>query len=215
MKIKIYLLVTLLSSFFISMSQNVNIENAKTIHKSILQEQSEEYSIYDFTKAQQWDSLFIEKNPGMTRKVLPQEKSSCTLNKVVYGWNPYWAGSTYLNYQWNLLSHFCHFSYEVDYTDGTANSTHNWASDPAVNLALANGVKVDLCITLFSNHATFLGNSTAEQTLITNVIGMLQSRGANGVNIDFEGMGSSNKAALHYLLQISVINFIQLYLAHN
>ena len=194
MKIKIYLLITLLFSFFVSMSQNVNIENSQTIHKSILQEQSEEYSKYNFTKAQQWDSLFLEKNPGMTRKVLPQQKSSCSLNKVVYGWNPYWAGSTYLNYQWNLLSHLCHFSYEVDYTDGTANSTHSWASDPAVNVALANGVKVDLCVTLFSNHATFLGNAAAKQTLITNLINLIQSRGANGVNIDFEGLPSAQSS---------------------
>lgn len=164
-------------------------------HKSIMQEQSQEYSKYNCTTAQQWDSLFLSQNQGMTRNVLPKTRNNCTLNKVVYGWNPYWAGSTYLNYQWNLLSHLCHFSYEVDYTDGTANSTHNWATDDAVDSALTNGVKVDLCLTLFSNHATFLNNSTAVQTLIDNVISMLQSRGGNGVNIDFEGMASSCQSA--------------------
>jgi PKD repeat protein len=181
----------LLMSFICGMAGFVS---AQSENKSILQEQSEEYSKYNLSTPQQWDSLFIAQNPGMTRNILPKERNNCTLDKVVYGWNPYWAGSTYLNYQWNLLSHLCHFSYEIDYADGTANSTHNWATDDAVDSALANGVKVDLCLTLFSNHGTFLANSTATQTLITNVIGMLQSRGGNGVNLDFEGMASSCKA---------------------
>ena len=168
--------------------------SAQTGQVSIIQEQSIEYSKYNFSSDQQWDSLYAAQNPGSTRKIMQKQRSNCTLNKVVYGWNPYWNGTTYLNYQWNLLSHLCHFAYEVDYTDGSAISTHSWATDDAVDSALANGVKVDLCVTLFSNHATFLGNSTAKQTLITNLINLVQSRGANGVNIDFEGLPSAQSA---------------------
>jgi len=162
--------------------------------KSVVQEQNEKYSVYNFQDNQQWDSLFLAENPGMTRGVLPKQKSSCVLNKVVYGWNPYWAGSTFHNYQWNLLSHLCHFSYEVNYATGNAITTHNWAADSAVNFALANAVKVDLCVTLMNtaNLTLFLANSTARQTLITNLISLIQTRGANGVNIDFEGMASSD-----------------------
>jgi len=167
---------------------------AQTNQVSVMQEQNAAYSNYNFTTDQQWDSLFLAQNPGMERTILPKQRSSCSLNKVVYGWNPYWAGTTYLNYQWNLLSHLCHFSYEVNATTGNASSTHNWATDDAVDSALANGVKVDLCVTLFSNHATFLGNSTAKQTLITNLISLVQTRGANGVNIDFEGLPSTQSA---------------------
>ncbi len=168
-----------------------------TIHyKSIHQEQSEHYRVFNFQNEKEWDSLFLAENPGMTRTVLPKQKTVCTLNKVVYGWNPYWAGSTYLNYQWNLLSHLCHFSYELDYSTGNAISTHNWANDAAVNMALANGVKVDLCVTLMnqSQLTSFLANSTARQTLITNLINLIQARGANGVNIDFEDLKSSDSA---------------------
>jgi len=165
-------------------------------YKSVVQEQSEKYSIYNFENAQQWDSLFLAENPGMTREVLPKQKSSCVLNKVVYGWNPYWAGSTFHNYQWDLLTHLCHFSYEVNYSTGNASTTHYWATDTAVTTALANGVKVDLCVTLMNtaNLTSFLANTTARQTLITNLISLIQSRGANGVNIDFEGMASSDSA---------------------
>lgn len=119
-------------------------------------------------------------------------KAGCNLEKVVYGWHPYWVGSAYQNYQWDLLSHFSFFSYEVNSTDGQPISTHGWSSSAAVTAALASGnTKVTLCVTLFSEHATFFGNPTAQQTLITNLINLVQSRGAHGVNIDFEGLPSS------------------------
>jgi PKD repeat protein/spore germination protein YaaH len=160
-------------------------------YKSIVQEESEKYSAYNFQNDKQWDSLFLAENPGMTRKVLPKKKSVCTLNKVVYGWHPYWMGTTYNNYQWDLLSRLSYFSYEVDYSTGNAVTTNSWSTADAVDSALANGVKVDLCVTLMANHATFLASATAKQTLITNLISLVQSRGANGVNIDFESVPSA------------------------
>lgn len=121
-------------------------------------------------------------------------KSLCSLDRVVYGWHPYWVGSTYNNYDWDLLSHFSFFSYEVDAATGNANSTHGWATSGAVDAALASGnTKVTLCVTLFSNHNTFFASSTAQQTLITNLINLVQSRGAHGVQIDFEGIPNSQK----------------------
>ena len=56
-----------------------------------------------------------------------------------------------------------------------------------------NGVRVNLCVTMFSGHSTFFSSSISQQTLISNLIGMIQSRGAHGVNIDFEGIPSSQK----------------------
>ena len=123
-------------------------------------------------------------------------KATCTLNKVVYGWYPYWGGNTYLNYNWNLLSHMSFFSYEVDAATGSAVSTHGFSTSAAVNAALASGTtKVTLCVTLFASHATFLGNATARQTLITNLINLIQAKGAHGVNVDFEGLPLSQKTA--------------------
>ncbi len=124
----------------------------------------------------------------------PKEKSACNLDKVTYGWHPYWIGNAYQNYDWDLLSHFSFFSYEVNSSTGNANSTHGWATSAAVDAALASGnTKVTLCVTLFSGHNTFFGSSTAPQTLITNLINLVQSRGAHGVQIDFEGLPSSQK----------------------
>ncbi len=139
----------------------------------------------------------------------PQEKTvsirgACNLNKVVYGWHPYWSNGLQSNYDWNLLSHMSYFSYEVDAATGNAISTHSFATTQSVTDALANNVKVTLCVTLFSSHATFLGNSTSRQTLITNLINLIQARGAHGVNIDFEGIPSSQKTAFaNFMIDLS------------
>ncbi len=124
----------------------------------------------------------------------PKEKANCNLNKVVYGWHPYWMGNAYQNYDWDLLSHMSFFSYEVDAATGNPNNTHGWSTSAAVTAALASGnTKVTLCVTLFSGHNTFFGSASAQQTLITNLINLVSSRGAHGVQIDFEGLPSGQK----------------------
>lgn len=137
---------------------------------------------------------YYESNPVLNS--VSTSKSPCNVNKVVYGWHPYWVGSAYQNYQWDLLTHLSFFSYEVDYATGNAISTHGWSTSAAVNAALASGTtKVTLCVTLFSNHATFLSSTSAKQTLISNLISLIATRGAHGVNIDFEGLPSSQSTA--------------------
>ena len=154
-------------------------------HTSIHQEQLELYNATGNT-----DASYYEQSKPFANMFA--SKTSCNLNKVVYGWHPYWVGSAYNNYQWDLLSHFSFFSYEVNSADGEPNSTHGWSTSAAVDAVLNSGnTKVTLCVTLFSGHATFFGSPTAQQTLIDNLINLIQTRGAHGVNIDFEGLPSS------------------------
>jgi len=135
------------------------------------------------------DAAYYESFP--TEKV-GYPKVGCDLDKIVYGWHPYWVGTAYQNYQWDLLSHLSFFSYEVNAADGQPNSTHGWSTSAAIDSALASGnTKVTLCVTLFSGHTTFFSSPTAEQTLISNLINLVQTRGAHGVNIDFEGLPSA------------------------
>ncbi|PKP37810.1 MAG: hypothetical protein CVT98_05680, partial [Bacteroidetes bacterium HGW-Bacteroidetes-15] len=142
------------------------------------------------------DATYYEQHTTAAKPSHTTNKGLCALNKVVYGWHPYWVGNAYQNYDWDLLSHFSFFSYEVDAATGNANSTHGWATSAAVDAALASGnTKVTLTVTLFSGHATFFNSSTAQQTLITNLINLIQSRGAHGVNIDIEGLPSAYKTA--------------------
>lgn len=152
--------------------------------KSIHEIQLNEYNASGQLEASFYETQEIEK--------ITFPKVSCDLEKIVYGWHPYWGGTAYQNYQWDLLSHMSFFSYEVNSADGQPNSTHGWATSAAVDAALASGnTKVTLCVTLFSGHATFFASQTAQQTLITNLINLVGSRGAHGVNIDFEGIPSS------------------------
>jgi spore germination protein YaaH len=163
-------------------------------HKSIHQEQAEKYAHYNFTEAQ-WDSLNTFETGVSPSPVIAASPRTCNLTKRVYGWQPYWdaTSTTYNNYDWNGLTDLCYFSYDVNSADGTASSTHGWATATVVTAAQSAGVNVTLCATLFSGHTAFFGSASAQQTLITNLINLVQSRNAKGVNIDFEGMGASHK----------------------
>lgn len=149
----------------------------------------------EFYNAQNKTTEWYEQNVNTEIYSYSKQRSNCNLNKVVYGWHPYWVGSAYNNYDWDLLSHLSFFSYEVDQNTGDPLSTHGWSTSDAVDSALANGVKVTLCVTLFggSDLATFLTNNIAKQNLIDNLINLVQTRGAHGVNIDFEGLPASQK----------------------
>lgn len=165
-------------------------------HKSIVQEQSEYYSSLNLKSEQQFDSLrSAEGNiPSVTQKLQSANSSTCVLNKKVFGWHPYWNGSTYTNYQWNLLSDLCYFDYTIAPSTGSnTNSSFAWNTASVVTVAKNNGTKIHICATMFSSHSTFWGSTTAQNTFINNIISLLNARQGNGVNIDFEGMGASDK----------------------
>jgi spore germination protein YaaH len=165
-------------------------------YKSIMQEQSEEYSQYDFASEEEWDALrYASVGKKQAKQNSSNKSMACNLNKRVFGWHPYWMGTSYNNYDWELLSDLSFFSYEVDAATGNAITTHGWSTANVVTVAQANGVNVNLCVTLFSSHATLLGNATSKQTLISNLISLVQQRNANGVNIDFEGVPAAQSAA--------------------
>ena len=188
-----------LLTFFLSAWAQKDIQTMiqPNVHASIMHEQSALYRNYNFTTDQQWDSL-REKISGKKtingKGGVHKNNAICPMQKRVYGWHPYWNGSTYLNYDWTRLTDFCYFDYSVNASSGAnTNPSFAWSTSAAVTAAINNGVNAHICATLFSSHATFWANSSAQQTLITNLINLVQSRGGKGVNIDFEGMGSADK----------------------
>lgn len=166
-------------------------------HQSIMQEQSNYYKSIQVSNDAQWDSINGTANNNFNTTSLLAERTAttaCVLNKQVYGWHPYWNGTVYNNYDWTMLSEFCYFDYSVTPSTGqNSNTSFAWATSAAVTAALSHSVNVHFCATLFASHATFWASSTAQQTFITNAINLLNSRGGKGINIDFEGMGSSDK----------------------
>lgn len=171
--------------------------------QSAIQEQATHYAQLGAHTDVYWDSVRTSEGAATYMHGAPvQPFSVCTLNKRVFGWNPYWVGTTYNNYQWNLLSDLCYFDYSVSPNTGNnTNASYNWMGSGAVTAAISNGVNVHICATLFSSHSTFLASSTAQQTFISNVISDLQARGGKGVNIDFEGMTASNSAPFTAFMQ--------------
>ncbi|MCF6366773.1 MAG: glycosyl hydrolase family 18 protein [Bacteroidales bacterium] len=130
------------------------------------------------------NELFKFKTPNKISEV--NKSKNCTIEKIVFGWHPYWSNGLETNYQWNLLSDLSYFSYEIDYLTGDPVTTNNWETATVIDDAQTNGVRVNLCITLFDNHQAFFENATAQQNLIDNLLTLVQNRNANGINVDFE-----------------------------
>lgn len=154
---------------------------------SIHQEQNDYYKSLGHTA----DDYYQINQPAAMPK---SDRGTCTPEKLVFGWHPFWSNGLEVNYDWSLMTDFSYFSYEVDANTGDPLTTHNWLTNAAVTEALNQGLRVNLCVTLFSNHATLFNDPVATQNLIDNLITLVQQRGAHGVNIDFEGIALSQKA---------------------
>ena len=157
-----------------------NVSAQKNTKYSIHKEQLKYYNFLAKNNPEQYKEL------TQSKIKLPENKDDCNLQKLVFGWHPYWVNGAEQNYQWNLLSDLSYFSYEVDPLTGDPLTTHNWENASVIDDAQANNVRVNLCVTLFEDHAAFFASAASQQNLIDSLLTLVQSRNANGVNIDFE-----------------------------
>lgn len=120
----------------------------------------------------------------------------------VFGWHPHWVGDAYKAYNFSLLSTVAYFSYEVDPATGNYKNIYDWKTTPMIDMARKAGCNVLLTITNFgdSENTQFLNNSTAQETLIKQVLGLLKERNAQGICVDFEGIPSTDKKAFNNFL---------------
>jgi hypothetical protein len=110
------------------------------------------------------------------------------------------VGNDYLNYQWELISDLCYFSYEVDPYSGYPITFHEFLTDPAIDSAAAHGVNIHLCVTLFSSHTVFFSDPQSQQRLIDTLLSLVIRRNAAGVNIDFEAVPYTVKEVMNQFL---------------
>lgn len=171
---------------------------------SIHQLEAAYYRPLNYLSESAWDSL----NGYIPPQSAPSFRSttSCVLTKQVMGYHPYWAGTAFTSYQWNLLSTVVFFSYEVDPATGSySNPTvvNTWRTTSLVPTAQANGTQVQLCASLFggTNLANFLTNSVARLRCIDSLISLITLRNAEGINIDFEGLPSSQRTNFTNFMQ--------------
>lgn len=152
------------------------------------------------TQGQEPISIHVEESNFYKSHQIPKQAESERLFPIqgkihagrrVFGYHPYWMNSSWSQYQWNLLSDLCYFSYEVEPSTGDALTTNNFETATVIDSALWHGVKVHLCVTLFSRHAEFFASSQARRNLYTRVAEKILQRGIHGINIDFEAVPSS------------------------
>ena len=130
------------------------------------------------------------------------------LHKEVFGFLPYWlldAGSLQ-SMHYDLVSTIAYFGVAAQ-SDGTLATTSGGSATPGwsgwnssamtgvINAAHARGVRVVLTVTMMAwdggaGQAALLGSDTARATLVNGIIAAVGSRAADGVNLDFEPVGT-------------------------
>ena len=130
------------------------------------------------------------------------------LRKEVFGFLPYWMLSSTASMNYQLLSTIAYFSVGAGWdgylTKGTSTGWSGWNSTQmtdVINRAHARGVKVVMTVTMMawdstsrSRMATFLGSATYRARLVSQVAAAVKARGADGVNLDFEPVATTQRA---------------------
>jgi len=116
------------------------------------------------------------------------------VDKVVFGYHPYWENGEEDQYRYDLLTHIAYHSVGIDFSNGslTTSNFNSTVFSNMVTMGNANGVKILISATLFSSVDTFLDNATARTNSINNLLTMVQNNNADGVNIDFEHPSSTH-----------------------
>lgn len=114
---------------------------------------------------------------------------------VVYGYWPYWSDDVSTR-QLDGLTDLAIFDVGVD-TNGDLSSTSTWTgyAGTIVPLAHSYGVNVHLCVVSFDSDTmtALLGSSSARANAISQLSSLVDQYGADGVNVDFEGLPSSRR----------------------
>ena len=118
-------------------------------------------------------------------------------NKEIFGYLPYWVFSNYPNLNYNLLTTIAYFGAEVN-AQGNLTNLHDWPAPGLINKAHSEGVRVVLTAMSFnsSSIASVLSDSNLRTSLINNLLTQVQIANADGIQIDFEGVPSGQRANL-------------------
>ena len=128
----------------------------------------------------------------------PNKSSSYVPDVTVYGYLPYWSTEV-ADIDINGLSHIAYFGVELT-SSGSIGSTSNWHSvaPTLVSRAHSQDVSVHLCLTSFNDsiNNTVLPSPSKRSIAISELVTLIEQYGADGINIDIEGMDSSQRENL-------------------
>ena len=140
-----------------------------------------------------------------------QPKEAKTLSKTIFGFLPYWEynNGAHTNMHYNLLTHVAAFNFETSST-GVITNPSSWPWTDVINTAHSNGVKVIMVVNNFvtSEIHTLLTNNTSKDNLFINIKNVITTYQLDGVNIDFEGLSSSDRGTLLNGFMADLTNYI-------
>lgn len=122
--------------------------------------------------------------------------TSLAPNIQVFGWHPYWMGTAYEDYNYNLLSHVSWFAYHIDPNTGgyiNPDVIAGWRSGAFQEVARAQNPNTKLLITVASHtkagNRQFLDNKDGQfQNLADTLVQLLADGQGDGIDVNFELM---------------------------
>ncbi len=192
---KKYLHLFIVSLFFVLLSAEE--PGFKGIHQLQREAHPREAGTYALNKYLAADVIPLQK----------RESESSGLSHTVFGYLPYWERNSAPEYfDYDVLSHIALFDFSIS-TDGRITGVPaGWPGDwiNTMNNAHANGVKLIMCVVEFNNDniSALINSRTASQTFYEEVEAMINTYNLDGVNIDFEGLHTSDRGD-------SINNFMQ------
>ena len=132
------------------------------------------------------------------RKIKPENE--------VFGWHPYWMGSAWKSYPFELLSTISYFSYKLDPKTGSYTNPEQiqeWRKTAMIDSAKFKKTKVLLTVSShgYKNNNSFLGDQSKWSTMIDSLTNLLKYRDADGVDINFEGLPYLKRGSFNRFIQ--------------
>lgn len=119
-------------------------------------------------------------------------KTQPRTTKIIYGYYPYWISSPTIN--WDIINTLAHFSIDIDKT-GSIVSRNGWPNNSWLSTAHQHGVRIEITGVLFgsSDIATLLSSESYRTAAVNNLVNEVVSGNGDGICIDFEFVGSTQK----------------------
>jgi spore germination protein YaaH len=146
--------------------------------------------------------------PGYTIAPRAVLAKPAVLRKEVFGYLPYWFRDRWNLIDYSLVTTIAYFDAEAA-PDGSFTTINGWPryqGDPSanasvvsmINAAHTHGVRVVLCVTSFTpaDIDAIVTSPVNTNTFIQNALTAVQAAGADGVNINFEGINHATRDAL-------------------
>ena len=125
----------------------------------------------------------------------------------VFGWHPYWMGSAWKSYPFELISTISYFSYKLDPKTGSYTNPEQmqeWRETAMIDSAKLKKTKVLLTVSShgYKNNNSFLGNQSKWSIMIDSLTSLLKHRDADGVDINFEGLPYLKRGSFNRFIEV-------------